>query len=158
MVQLQLEKESPAEIYQSGRPDHYEIGKAKEWGLFEIEHLPEVTGNKETILDIPMKSSPFRRQYNFSNIERVVAVAVPYSEKAGHETQPKKLLTRPIYVLVNWKDLLPQHLKHSSLIGECESWILKSKLLNAVPITKRITLRGWIEDLRSQYESAETEA
>ena len=142
-------------IYQKGPSDHYQIGKAKEWGLPELEHLPEVTSSKETILDLPMQSIPVRRQYNFSNIERIVAVVVPYSEKPGHESQ---LLTRPTYVLVKWKDLLPQHLKHSSLIRDCESWILKSKLLSAVSKTKRITLRGWIEDLRSQTESAEAEA
>ena len=50
-------------------------------------------------------------------------------------TQP--LLTRPTYVL-KWKDILPQHLKHTSLVGDCGSFILKSKLLGAV--SKRIGL------------------
>lgn len=138
-------------IYYIG-PSDYEIGKAKEWVLSELENLPEVTGSKETILDITTKSGPVQYQYGFSNIEKVVAVVAPYSEKASCESRPRELLTRPTYVLVKWKDILPQNLNHSSLMGDCESFILKSKLLGAVSKTNRVTLRGWIEDFRGQNE------
>jgi hypothetical protein len=80
-------------------------------------------------------------------------MVAPYSEKASCESQPKELLTRPTYVLVKWKDILPQHLKHSSLMGDSESFILKSKLLGAVPKRNRVTLRDWIEGFRGQNES-----
>src|SRR5205823_2819866 len=128
-------------------------GKAKNWGLSELANLPEVSSNKETILDIPMNSSPVHHQYNFSNIKKVVAVVAPYSENASHESQPEVLLTRPTYVLIKWKNILPQHLKHSSLMGDCESFVLKSKLLGAVSKANGITLRGWIEILRGQIKS-----
>jgi hypothetical protein len=140
-------------IYQIGTSDHYEIGKTKEWSVSELENLPEVSGSKETILDIPMKSSPVQYQYNFSNIEEVVALVAPYSEKASHETQPRVLLTRPTYVLIKWKDILPEHLNHPSLMEDCKSFILKSKLLGAISKTSGITLRGWIDELRGQNES-----
>jgi hypothetical protein len=86
-------------------------------------------------------------------MEKVVAVVAPYSEKASCESQTRELLTRPTYVLVKWRDILPQHLKHSSLMGDCESFILKSKLLGAVSKTNRVTLRGWIEGFRGPNES-----
>ena len=125
----------------------------KQWSVSELENLPDVSGSKETILDIPMKSSPLQYQYNFSNIEVVVAVVAPYSEKASHKTQPRVLLTRPTYVLIKWKDILPEHLNHPSLMEDCKSFILKSKLLGAISKTSGITLRGWIEELHGQNES-----
>lgn len=139
-------------IYQIGSSDHYEIGKAKHWGPAELANLPELSGGNETILDIPMNSSPVHRQYNFNNIE-VVAVVAPYSGKASHKSRPRELLTRPIYVLIKWRDILPRHLKHSSLMGDCKSFILKSKLLGTVSKANRITLNHWIENVRGQIET-----
>ena len=45
MVQQQLEEESPAEDRIYIGPSDYEIGKAKEWDLSQLEEFPEVTGS-----------------------------------------------------------------------------------------------------------------
>jgi hypothetical protein len=140
-------------IYQIGQSGHYEIGKAKEWGLSELENLPEVSGSKETILDIPLKSSVAQYQYNFNNIEKVVAVVAPYSKSSSHGSQSREPLTRPTYVLVKWKDILPEHLQHCSIMADCESFILKSKFLCAVPKRNRAAWRDWIEDFCCQNEN-----
>lgn len=137
-------------IYQIGPSGHYEIGKAKQWGLSELENLPDVSSSNETILDIPLKSNPIQHQYNFDNIKKIVALVAPYSSHASH---PTRLITRPTYVLIKWKDILTEHLQHSSLIRDCESFILKSKFLSAIPKRNRATWKDWIEDFRCQNQS-----
>jgi hypothetical protein len=86
-------------------------------------------------------------------MEKVVAVVALYSKKSSHGSQSSKPLTRPTYVLVKWKDILPEHLQHSSLIGGCESFILKSKFLCAVPKRNRAAWRDSIEDFCCQNEN-----
>jgi hypothetical protein len=69
-----------AKVGQSG---HYEISKAKQWDLSELRNLPEVSGSKETILNIPLISRGAQYQYNFNNIEEIVAIVALYSEKSS---------------------------------------------------------------------------
>jgi hypothetical protein len=126
-------------IYQTGPSGHYEIGRAKQWGQSELEDLPEVSGSSQTILDIPLKSNPIQYQCSFNNIKSIVAVVASYSEKSSHPSHPRGLLTRPTYVLVKWKDILPEHLQHPSLLTGCGSFILKSKFLSAIPKKDRAT-------------------
>lgn len=135
-------------IYRIGTSDRHEIGKSIHWEPSKLANLPDISTGEETILDIPLNNSPFQPQYNFCNIEKIVAVIVPYSDKATHESRSRVPLSRPTFVLIKWKDILPNHLKHSSFTGECESFVLKSKLLATVSKSNANILRDWIENMR----------
>ena len=139
----------------------YEIGKPTELSGDELDHLTEVSGTVELILDV--RDEIGLRQYGYPNIKNILRVAVLSSDlkkakRTSHQAEimETKSLFPATNVIMEWQDILPDDL-HLLINGKSKICEMRSKLSSAMPKKERKKeneLNNWIIDTyTSQDES-----